>query len=177
MDVVWRRHPSPLGDLLLAATERGLCRVAFDDETVLEALFLRFDTVIEDPAALDPVAKSLDDYFSRDATTFDVELDLSLASPFTARVLEVLRRVPFGEVTTYGRLAALAKTSPRATGRAVGSNPVPIIVACHRVIAADGTLGGFSAGLDRKRFLLALEGRGELRGGWEPRRRARDVRV
>ena len=170
--IVYRRHPSPMGTLLLAATDRGVCRVAFDDEPALERPSRDFD-MIEDPAALDPVAKALDSYFSGEGRSFDVDLDLSLASPFAQRVLKALLRVPFGEVTTYGRLAGAAKTSARAVGGAVGSNPIPIVVPCHRVIAADGSLGGFSAGLDRKRQLLALEGRTEMVGGWEPRRKAR----
>ena len=158
----------------MAATERGLCRVAFDDEDALGHLRRRFPDVVEDPAALDPVAKSLDAYFSGEGRAFDVEIDLVLASPFAARVLMALRAVPFGEVTTYGKLAVKARTSARATGGAVGSNPIPIVVPCHRVIAADGSLGGFSAGLDRKRALLAIEGRRDLSGGWEPRRKRRN---
>ena len=171
--IVFRRHPSPLGTLLLAASDRGLCRVAFDEEDALDELERRGTDVVEDSAALDPVAKSLDAYFGGEGRTFDVEIDLSLASPFVARVLNALRRVPFGEVTTYGKLAARASTSPRAVGGAVGSNPIPIVIPCHRVIAADGSLGGFSAGLDRKRALLAIEGRRDLAGGWEPRRTRR----
>ena len=170
--IVYRRHPSPMGTLFLAASDEGVCRVAFDDEQALEETSREFD-VVEDPAALDPLAKSLDSYFSGEGRTFDVDLDLSLASPFVQRVLTALSRVPFGEVTTYGRLAAAAKTSARAVGGAVGSNPIPIVIPCHRVIAADGSLGGFSSGLDRKRRLLALEGRKDMVGGWEPRRRRR----
>ena len=158
---------------MLAASDRGLCRVAFDDEDALEELDRRASDLVEDPAALDPVAKSLDAYFAGEGRSFDVEIDLFLASPFVARVLIELRRVPFGEVTSYGKLAARASTSARATGGAVGSNPIPIVIPCHRVIAADGSLGGFSAGLDRKRALLAIEGRQDLAGGWEPRRTRR----
>ncbi|MGH2806356.1 MAG: methylated-DNA--[protein]-cysteine S-methyltransferase [Actinomycetota bacterium] len=167
---------SPLGPLLLARTDKGLCRLAFDGDAAVEELEARFDKAIEDPSAVAAVAESLDAYFSRSAPTFDLEVDLSLASPFVQRVLTALLSVPFGEVTTYGALARRAKTSARAVGGAVGSNPIPIVVPCHRVIAADGSLGGFSAGLERKRVLLALEGREGLGGGWEPRRVRRAAR-
>ena len=147
--------------------------MGFDDESGLQVLRERFSEVVEDPAALDPVVKALDAYFARESDAFDVGVDLCMASPFAARVLTALRDVPFGEVTTYGALAKQAGTSARATGGAVGSNPIPVIVPCHRVIAADGSLGGFSAGLHRKRALLSLEGHEDLRGGWSSRRAIR----
>jgi methylated-DNA-[protein]-cysteine S-methyltransferase len=166
---------SPLGPLFLATTDAGLCRVAFDGENAAESLEKRFEKVIEDPSAVARVADAIDGYLGGSVRAFELDIDLSLASPFARRVLKALLRVPFGDVTTYGALARAATTSARAVGGAVGSNPIPIVVPCHRVIAADGSLGGFSAGLDRKRRLLALEGREGLSGGWEPRRVRRAV--
>lgn len=168
--ITYCRYPSPVGELLVAATPRGICRIEFDGDEGLRWLSDRFE-VAEDPRPLRRATRALDAYFDGKTRNFDFDVDFSHASPFAARVLKALRKVPFGEVTTYGRLAAAAKTSPRAVGGAVGSNPIPIVVPCHRVIAADGSLGGFSGGLDRKRALLAIEGRVGLAGGWEPRRR------
>ena len=170
--ITYCSYRSPLGELLIAATPKGICRIEFDGDEGLTWLSDRFE-IFEDPSALSAATGALDDYFAGTARSFEMELDFSHASSFATRVLTALLEVPFGEVTTYGRLAAAAGTSPRAVGGAVGSNPIPIIVPCHRVIAADGSLGGFSGGLDRKRALLAIEGRKGVAGGWEPRRRKR----
>ncbi len=162
-NVSYRRHPSPIGPLLVAATDAGICLVAFEEHERLERR-------LGDPGSgsqryLEKAVCQLDEYFTGKRRSFTTPLDLSLASPFTRRVLNRLVVVPHGELITYGRLANELRTSARAVGRAVGSNPIPVIVPCHRVVASDGTLGGFGGGLDRKRALLKLEGKEELRGG------------
>ncbi|MBA2312689.1 MAG: methylated-DNA--[protein]-cysteine S-methyltransferase [Actinobacteria bacterium] len=165
----YENHSSPLGALTLAATRRGLCLIDFDASAeALERLPGRFDL---QPGSVDGVAAGLDRYFAGRARSFDVALDFCLASPFTMRVMRAMAAVGFGQLTTYGRLAAEVGSSARAVGRAVGSNPLPIVIPCHRVIAADGTLGGYSSGLDRKRMLLGIEGHDDLRGGWPSKRR------
>lgn len=111
------------------------------------------------------VARALDAYFAGDLSALDVlSVDLSACTPFVAGVLTALRSVPAGQVVSYGRLAAACGRpgAARAVGRAVGANPVLVVIPCHRVIAGDGSLGGFSAGLDAKRWLLSHEGRGAL---------------
>lgn len=119
------------------------------------------------------VARALDSYFAGNYAALD-ELDVDLGSrgPFTLAVLQALRSIEPGTTTTYGALAQLAGRpgAARAVGQAVGSNPVPVIVPCHRVVASNGSLGGFSAGLDRKRALLDHEGVPALAGGWTSRR-------
>ena len=122
------------------------------------------------------VAGALDRYFDGDLDVLEaLPVDLSDAPPFRRTVLEVLRRLGPGDLTSYGKLAAEAGRmgANRAVGQAVGRNPVPIVIPCHRVIAADGTLGGFGLGLDCKRWLLAHEGVPALAGGWEPGRSRR----
>jgi methylated-DNA-[protein]-cysteine S-methyltransferase len=119
----------------------------------------------------------LDQYFAGRRRTFDVSIDLSGMTDFQRRVLTATARVPYGELTTYRQVARGAgnEQASRAAGAAVGSNPVPIVVPCHRVVATDGSLGGYSGGLAAKRRLLALE-LGDDRvpsGGWPPARRAR----
>ena len=119
------------------------------------------------------VARALDSYFAGDyAALEDLDVDLGDRGAFTLVVLQALRAVAPGTTTTYGALAQLAGRpgAARAVGQAVGSNPVPVIVPCHRVIASNGSLGGFSAGLDRKRALLDHEGLPALSGGWTSRR-------
>jgi methylated-DNA-[protein]-cysteine S-methyltransferase len=113
------------------------------------------------------VQERLDGYFSGAQRALDVPVDLAGVTPFRRRVLERLASVPYGVLTTYGSLARAARSGPRAVGGAVGSNPVPVILPCHRVIAADGTLGGYGGGLGRKRILLSIEGHDHLEGGWE----------
>lgn len=119
------------------------------------------------------VADALDAYFAGDhACLEELEVDLGDRGPFTLAVLKALRSVAPGSTTTYGALALIAGRpgAARAVGQAVGSNPVPVIVPCHRVVASNGSLGGFSAGLDRKRALLDHEGVAPLAGGWTSRR-------
>ncbi len=157
-EAAFDRQPSPLGDLLLAATTSGLCLVSFE-EAELDGLESRLGRRFRfSPTAMRPYAEELQGYFRGARRSFEVPLDLSYASEFGRRVLRVLRRVPFGQLTTYGRLALQSRTSPRAVGVGVARNPLPIVIPCHRVIAADGSLGGYSAGLERKRWLLEFEG-------------------
>lgn len=153
-------QPSPVGEL----------RVVVHDGRLVE-LDLGA-TPRRDAAADEEVAKRVDAYFGGDLAALDgIEVDLSAVTPFRRRLYEALRAVPAGRVVTYGELGREVGTgAPRAVGQAVGANPVPLVVPCHRVVAADGSLGGFSAGLDRKRWLLAHEGVAERRGGWVSRR-------
>ncbi len=164
---------SPLGPLLVAATEEGICAIEFDggDAAAAELGDALGRTPRNDPE-LRGVVQALGRYLGGRTQELDLPVDLSLATPFGRRVLRRLMEVGFGELTSYGALARATGSSPRAVGGAVGSNPVPIVVPCHRVVAADGSLGGYSAGLDRKRMLLELEGHTNLWGGWPPRRRA-----
>ncbi|MEO7752447.1 MAG: methylated-DNA--[protein]-cysteine S-methyltransferase [Terracoccus sp.] len=163
VDVSYRVLDSPVGRLLLAATPAGVVRVAFEaegHEEVLETLARRIGPrVLRDPHGLDAAALELDAYFAGRLTTFTIPLDLQLAHGFRRGVLEHLRAIPYGGTESYGEVAA-ASGSPRAV-RAVGSacatNPLPLIVPCHRVVRADGSLGGYLGGLPAKRLLLALE--------------------
>jgi methylated-DNA-[protein]-cysteine S-methyltransferase len=163
LDVAYRTVDSPVGSLLIAATERGIVRVAFASEghdAVLETLAARLGPgILRAPARLDPAARELDEYFAGRRRAFDLPLDLSLAKGFRLEVLEHLRGIGYGRTETYTEVA-LAAGSPRAV-RAVGSacatNPLPVIVPCHRVLRSDGSLGGYLGGLDAKRALLDLE--------------------
>lgn len=127
------------------------------------------------------VAVKLDDYLRGRSTELSLEIDLSLVrSPFRRQVLEVLHAVPRLATTTYGELArklGRMRGAARAVGQAVGSNPLAIVVPCHRVLASDGSLGGYSGGLWRKRWLLTLEGYAVPEGGWEPSRSRAAVAV
>jgi methylated-DNA-[protein]-cysteine S-methyltransferase len=160
---------SPIGRLTIGAGDAGIYLVGFGTGFRPEAS--GFEFVKGSSALVAQAREEIGAFFEGDKRTFDLPVNLGLASPFAQRILKLLMEVPYGELTTYGVLAAAAGSSPRSVGGAVGSNPIPVIVPCHRVVAADGSLGGFSGGLDRKRKLLAIEGHGPLKGGWEPRRR------
>lgn len=163
VDVTYRTVSSPVGELLVAATPQGVVRVAFDvegHERVLEDLARRVGArVLASPRHLDPVVRQLDEYFAGRRTVFDVPMDLRLSSGFRRRVLAHLSEIGYGATESYAQVA-LASGSPRAV-RAVGSacatNPLPVVVPCHRVLRSDGSLGGYVGGLDAKRALLALE--------------------
>ncbi len=163
LDVVYRTVDSPLGALLLAATEDGLVRVAYateDHDVVLEELAERISPrVLRAPARLDAAARELDDYFGRRRTAFDVPLDLRLASGFRRRVLTRLPDVAYGTTTSYAALATAAGSpkAVRAVGTACATNPLPILLPCHRVVRSDGTVGGYVGGSEAKRALLTLE--------------------
>jgi len=169
LDVAYARVDSPFGALLVAATERGLVRLAYPDrpeDAVLEELSRRVSArVLEHPGRLDAARRELDDYFEGRRRDFDLDLDLSLVRGFGARVLDITSRIPFGESSTYKEVAEEAGSprGARAAGNALGANPIPIVVPCHRVLHSGGGLGGYTGGLDRKRWLLDIEGRSSSR--------------
>lgn len=163
-DVAYAEVGSPFGPLLVAATRRGLVRLAYPDEDrdeVLSGLASRVSPrVLESPARLDDVRRRLDAYFESDVRDLNLDVDLSLTKGFVRKVLRATARIPYGELSTY-RLVATRAGSPRASraaGNALGSNPIPIVVPCHRVVHSSGGLGGYTGGLERKEFLLKLEG-------------------
>jgi len=155
---------SPFGTLHAAVTRRGLVRVAFPEEhpdTMLERLARDLSPrIVQAPSMLDPVRRELDEYFSGRRREFGLDLDWALIGPFARRVLKMTAAIPYGAHLSYGEVAAEAGSprGARAAGNALGSNPIPIVIPCHRVLHAGGRLGGYGGGLDRKRYLLALEG-------------------
>ena len=165
LDVAYAIEPTPVGPVVLAATPRGLVRVGYTDDgpdAVLEDLAVRLSPrMLEAPARLDPVRRELDEYFAGRRELFAVPVDLALARGFGRRVLAATRAIPFGQVRSYGEVARTAGSprAARAAGNALGANPVPIVVPCHRVVHAGGGIGGYTGGLERKRVLLAVEGR------------------
>jgi methylated-DNA-[protein]-cysteine S-methyltransferase len=164
LDVAFATAPSPFGDLLIATTRRGLVRLAYPNEPVDEVLTELSGSVsprvLEAPGRLDEVRRELDEYFEGGRQRFDLRVDLSLTRGFTTRVLRATARIPFGKVSTYREVAGRAGSprGSRAAGNALGSNPIPIVVPCHRVLHTGGGLGGYTGGIERKRFLLSLEG-------------------
>lgn len=164
-DVAFAVEPTPLGDLFLAASRRGLVAVGYHTDHVddyLEDLAARLSPrVVEAPARLDDVRRQLDEYFARRRREFDVRLDWSLARPgFGRRVLDATARIPYGRTLSYREVAQRAGSprAVRAAGTALGANPIPIVVPCHRVVRTGGALGGYGGGLERKKVLLELEG-------------------
>jgi methylated-DNA-[protein]-cysteine S-methyltransferase len=160
IDVAVSMVESPVGDLLVAVTPQGLVRLAFDPEHVLDELAERISPrVVQAPTRLDLVRRELDEYFEGRRHAFDIAVDWSLTGGFRRRVLEATARIPTGQVTTYGALATQVgkPTAARAVGNAVGSNPVAIVVPCHRVVPAGGGVGNYGGGPERKAFLLDLE--------------------
>lgn len=167
LDVAYRTVDSPVGPLLLAATDTGLVRVAFDGsltgvgfDAVLATLAERISPrVLHAPRRLDGVVRELAEYFAGRRRVFDVRVDLRLVGGFRRTVLDHLPDVPFGAVAGYGAVATLAGNprAVRAVGTACATNPVPIVVPCHRVVRSDGSLGGYLGGIDVKRRLLDLE--------------------
>ena len=164
-DVRYAVLDTPAGRVVAAATARGLVRLAYEDwndgvDRIVESLAASLSPrILEQPAALDLVARELDEYFAGRRTTFDLDLDWSLCTPFARRVLGATRRIPYGQVATYGQVAERAGSpgGSRAAGNALGSNPMPIVVPCHRVVRTGGALGGYTGGVERKELLLALE--------------------
>ena len=163
-DVAYAPVDSPVGELMAAVTRRGLVRLAYEDgrgDAVLSDLAARVSPrVIEAPARLDDVRRQLDEYFAGRRHAFDLGLDWTLAHGFTRRVLESTARIPFGELGTYRSVATGAGNAAavRAAGNALGANPMPIVVPCHRIVRTGGALGGYTGGVQRKEFLLTLEG-------------------
>lgn len=158
VDVRYDLVDSPVGELFVAATDRGLARISYFPEGMEDVLARTFGTRVL-RAPLDEVRRELDEYFAGTRRTFDLPLDLRVA-PFHAAVLEQLARVPYGETDTYGALAARAgrPRAARAVGTVMNRNPIPIVLPCHRIVGANGALTGYAGGLDVKRHLLALEG-------------------
>jgi methylated-DNA-[protein]-cysteine S-methyltransferase len=163
LDVAYDLVDTPIGTLLVAATERGLCRIAYDadPERELDRLASTFGLrVLRSKRPVDPARRQLDEYFEGKRQQFDLPVDLKLQADFNRRVLRELARVPYGEVVTYGELAARAARprAARAVGTVMNRNPLPIVLPCHRVIGANGKLVGYAGGLERKETLLRLEG-------------------
>jgi methylated-DNA-[protein]-cysteine S-methyltransferase len=161
LDVAYDLLDTPLGTLLVAASPHGLKRIAYDPSPEVEAerLASRFGPRVL-RASLDDARRELDEYFAGRRRAFDLRLDLEGVAPFHRRVLDELARVPYGSVTTYGRLAAEAERprAARAVGTVMNRNPIPIVLPCHRVVGSTGKLVGYGGGLDRKARLLELEG-------------------
>ncbi len=170
-DVRYAELDSPAGRLVAAITAKGLVRLAYEDwndgvDAILTDLAAKLSPrILEGRAALDPVARELDEYFSGTRRAFDLPIDWTLVPAFGRRVLKATAKIPYGDVSTYGQIAAQAGSpgGARATGNALGRNPVPIVVPCHRVLRSGGGLGGYTGGLDRKRTLLAIEQGDRLR--------------
>ena len=163
LDAAYDVVDSPVGPLLVAASDRGVCQISFDPEPDAEVERLAALVgvrVLRSPRRLDPVRRELDEYFDGERTAFELPIDLALAGSFQRAVLQELARVPYGRTTTYGALAAKVgkPRAARAVGGAMNRNPIPIVLPCHRVVGASGTLVGYGGGLERKRTLLALEG-------------------
>lgn len=163
LDVAYDLADSPIGTLLVAATERGVCRISFDPEPEgeLDALARAFGArVLRSARPLAHARRELEEYFAGRRREFDLPVDLSPLPQFQQVVLDELQRVPYGRVETYGGLASRIgrPRAARAVGGALNRNPVPIVVPCHRVVGSSGSLTGYAGGLERKRSLLDLEG-------------------
>jgi methylated-DNA-[protein]-cysteine S-methyltransferase len=164
LDVAYGFADSPFGKLLVATTPRGLVRLAYPDrrtDDVLSALANEISPrVLESPQATDEIRRELEEYFDRKRRSFTVPVDLSHVHGFSQKVLRKTARIPFGSVATYRDVATKAGSpgAVRAAGNALGANPVPIVVPCHRVVRTGGGLGGYTGGLGRKMALLELEG-------------------
>jgi methylated-DNA-[protein]-cysteine S-methyltransferase len=163
LDIAYRTVDTPVGELLLAATDRGLVRIAFAREgfdQVLETLAERISPrILRDPVRLDDAARQLDAYFSGARQAFDLPLDHRLSSGFRQTVQHFLPSISYGETLTYKQVAELVGNprAVRAVGSACATNPLPVVVPCHRVLRTDGSLGGYVGGLDAKTTLLHLE--------------------
>ncbi|SDD54521.1 methylated-DNA--[protein]-cysteine S-methyltransferase [Auraticoccus monumenti] len=163
VEVAWRTTDSPVGTLLLAATERGLVRVAFaneDGDEVLAVLARRLGPrVVRAPRRLERAVVELEEYFAGRRQGFDLPLDLSLSTVFRRRVQQQLARIGYGRTATYAEVAAAVENpgAVRAVGSACATNPIPIVLPCHRVLRTDGALGGYRGGADVKKVLLDLE--------------------
>lgn len=149
-------HESPLGTLLLAASDRGLCGLYFEEHKYFRGPHAWTRT--DDHPLLHDTARQLDEYFARRRTHFDIPLDLQ-GTPFQQSVWAALLSLRFGDTSTYRAIAETVANprAIRAAGTAIGRNPVSIIVPCHRVLGVSGGLSGYAGGLERKRYLLALE--------------------
>jgi methylated-DNA-[protein]-cysteine S-methyltransferase len=166
LDVAYRTMDSPAGPLLLAATPAGLVRVAFErenhDDVLVELAGAISPRILRSPRGVDDVARQLDEYFAGRRRVFDVAVDLQLAKGFRRAVLEHLREIPYGVTESYTVVAGAAGNpkAVRAAGSACATNPVPLVVPCHRVVRSDGTYGQYRGGPEVKHALLTMEGTG-----------------
>jgi methylated-DNA-[protein]-cysteine S-methyltransferase len=162
IEVAYEEADSPLGRLLVAVTARGLVRLAYPGEAdVLEELAEGVSPrILRLPGRTDEVRRELEEYFEGRRRRFEIPVDWALTGGFTRKVLRATARIPFGDLSTYREVASRAGSDRayRAAGNALGSNPIPIVVPCHRVVHSGGGLGGYTGGLERKEFLLTLEG-------------------
>ena len=163
VDVGFDVIESPVGSLLVAVSNEGLACISYEpraEEDLDRLTRIAGPCVLRSPRSVDPVRRELDEYFSGRRRIFDLSLDLRGLPPFTVSVLSELARVPFGETTTYGALAARVgrPRAARAVGTVMNRNRIPIVLPCHRVVGAGGALVGYAGGLDRKSALLTLEG-------------------
>jgi methylated-DNA-[protein]-cysteine S-methyltransferase len=164
LDVGYGYVDSPLGRLTVAATPRGLIRVAYpsnDPDFVLDELAAKVSPrLLEAPAFIDEVRRELDEYFEGRRERFELPLDWTLTRGFARRVLRATARIDYGRLRSYREVARSAgnERAVRAAGNALGTNPMPVVVPCHRVVRTGGALGGYTGGLERKEFLLKLEG-------------------
>ncbi len=165
LDVAYATADSPIGPLTVAVTERGLVMLAYPelstDEVLVRLAGELSPRVLEAPSRLDGIRRELDEYFDGRRREFDTPVDLSLAHGFYRKVLEATAKIGYGETSTYAGVAAGAGSpkAVRAAGSGLGSNPIPVVVPCHRVLRTGGALGGYTGGLERKKFLLSLERR------------------
>ncbi len=164
LDVAYATTDSPVGSLLLATTPAGLVRISFIDfereDDVLEEIAADISPrVLASPRKLDEPRRELEQYFVGDRRRFEIPLDWQLTKGFGRRVLEATAAIPYGSVSSYRDVATEAGSprGSRAAGNALGANPLPIVVPCHRVLHSGGGLGGYTGGVDRKRTLLAIE--------------------
>jgi methylated-DNA-[protein]-cysteine S-methyltransferase len=161
LDVAYELHDTPVGRLLIAVTEHGVCEIHYDADPEAEAERLAHlfgSRVLRSPRPTDEARRQLDEYFAGTRREFDLRL-APQGSEFQRRVWDALREIPYGETESYGELAARIGRpgSARAVGAANGQNPICVVVPCHRVIGAGGSLTGYAGGLERKRLLLDLE--------------------
>jgi len=165
LDVAVGTMATPVGDLLVAVTQRGLACVAFEGEEYRDEILDRIardisPRILPSPRGTDAWRRELDGYFAAERMRFDLPVDRRLIHGIASDVLRQTSKIPYGEVSTYGAIAKEIghPTAARAVGRALGANPIPIVIPCHRVIGASGKLTGYAGGLDRKVTLLELEG-------------------
>lgn len=165
-DAVYTELDTPVGPVVAVATPAGLARLAYREfngglDTVLGGVAAKLSPrIVEAPGRFEAVRRQLEEYFTGERRGFDLPLDLALAAPFGREVLAACARIPFGTTSSYGAVAAAAgrPSASRATGNALGANPVPIVVPCHRVLRTGGGIGGYTGGLEIKEHLLTLEG-------------------
>jgi methylated-DNA-[protein]-cysteine S-methyltransferase len=164
LDVAYTTVDSPLGTLTIAATPSGVVRIAFDNEAqddVLAELATKVSPrILSAPPRLDIARRQLDEYFDGSRTAFDLPLDWTLSTGFRRAVLNATQRIPYAATSTYGTVATAAGSPKafRAAGTALATNPIPIVVPCHRVLPASGAVGQYRGGTTRKEQLLHLEG-------------------